>query len=131
MKTLGRRLFAKATMGAPLALSAPQNVPSISGGMPLGGPPVQFGAGAQLSMVDKIWRAIRVATRPEREKESTRYVRRQMMGGLDPDLAVLNSMSHARRVAIQIDREKAALERQSGLRAKIIIAMGGKPEDFE
>lgn len=54
-----------------------------------------------------------------------------MMGGLDPDLSVLNSMSLQHRINRQLDRDEETTRRHSGLRATIIRALGGKPEDFE
>ncbi len=132
-KTIGRRLFARATMGMPLVLKG-----GLGPGNPTPAPPPFLGNMAQAGaaptgkalLADKIYTAIWQKTKGEQEKRSLAYNRRQMMGGLDPDLAVLNSMSHARRVQIQIDRDQAMEERAKGLRASIIRAMGGNPEEF-
>lgn len=57
--------------------------------------------------------------------------RRYMMGGFDPDLAVLNSMSLQRRVQIQMDRDKAAKDREKTLTAMICRRFGVDPEEFQ
>lgn len=132
-KILGRRLFARAAVGIPTALK-------FSGqqlGSALGSNVAQNRCGSPIptdaaySLRGKIWEALRAQSRPEQERLSVRHERRLMMGGLDPDLAVLNSMSLARRVQIQIDREIEIREKSKGLRAWLIKSMGGKPEDFE
>ncbi len=135
VKSIGRRLFARATMGVPLVLTS--GGASLANQMPQGAPPIMGLAGAtgmattaKQALAEKIYQALWKRTKPDEEARSVAYVRRQMMGGLDPDLAVLNSMSHARRVQIQLDREQEAMQRHKGLRASIIRAMGGDPEDF-
>lgn len=125
---ISRRLFSRGAVVAPLALGGPQHVPTLEAPY-IGGPPIPHSTSYNLSQ--KIWKAIRYGTKMTLERENARYTTRQMMGGLDPDLAVLNSMSLTRRVAIQLDREKAALERQNSLRNRIIRGLGGNPEEFE
>jgi hypothetical protein len=137
MKNVGRRLFARATMGVPLALnsyrngvaSAPPPPPSfVAGGIGMGA--LESAKNAP-SFMDKVYRALRVETQVDQNVESFRNIRRHAMGGLDPDLAVLNSMSTARRVQIQIDREKAHRDKMQGIRARIIKSLGGDPEEYE
>ncbi len=133
-KSLGRRLFARAAVGVPTALKlgagGAHPPPSPGYGYPLG-----VGQGAQITAADtaraSIWQRLRLQMRPEEERRDVRYTRRHMMGGLDPDLSVLNSVALQHRIIRQIEREKAELERHRGLRAIIITALGGKPEDFE
>lgn len=136
-KSIGRRLFARAAVGVPMALKGG----AVNATSPMGvhpPPTPAFGMGMQTagemakqSFISKIWDSIRVGTRDQQEYGQLRWARRQMMGGLDPDLAVLNSMSLQRRVQIQIDREKEMQERERSIRHRIIRSMGGKPEDFE
>ena len=135
-KTLGRRLFARAAIGVPTALkfvgggplpSAPLYPPNI-GMAPTGMAAAQV---AKQAALDKAWRAIRIEHKAEREHEDMRSMRRHMMGGLDPDLAVLNSMSLQRRVQIQMDREKAVRERGNTLSARIMRRFGLDPEEFQ
>lgn len=138
MKPLGRRLFARAAVGVPTALKLSQGMPlpppSVIG-MPLMGG--QTAANASLAeiakgeAINKAYRAICVEHKTEREHEDMRSMRRHMMGGLDPDLAVLNSMSLQRRVQIQMDREKAARERGNTLSARIMRRFGLDPEEFQ
>ena len=136
-KTLGRRLFARgAAVGVPMALKTGFHgpPPSPSDGYPLGmnaGQALSPAMAAKQSLMQKIWDALRNGMRTHQEHENLRYVRRGMMGGLDPDLAVLNSMSLQRRVQIQIDREKSAREADRSIRHRIIKGLGGNPEDFE
>lgn len=133
IKAVGRRLFAKAAVGAPMALKG--------GAVGLAGPqtPTMGMSAASASAADiakqtffsKVYDHIRKGTRTEQEHGQLRWARRQMMGGLDPDLAVLNSMSLQRRVQIQIDRENQAQAEERSLRHRIIRGLGGNPEDFE
>lgn len=135
VKTVGRRLFAKAAVGVPTALKFSSHAPAppISSGMPLMGQAAGATAAqvAKQTAVDKAWRAIRVEHKAEREHEDLRYQRRHMMGGLDPDLAVLNSMALQRRVQIQIEREKAVRDRGNTLSARIMRRFGLDPEEFQ
>lgn len=132
--SLTRRLFARATMGVPLALKG--TIHASGGPMGLAGP--VFGGGAMSAndtakqvFQQKVWHKIRLDTRPDEDENGIRWMRRQAMGGLDPDLSVLNSMSVVRRIQLQIDRDKANNARSRSLRHRIIRAMGGNPEDFE
>lgn len=132
-KAMGRRLFSRAAIGVPTALKfGGQHAPPPRGvaacGLPAM-PSVQDVAKAELR--NNIWKAIRIKGREESDQQDTVYAKRMMMGGLDPDLSVLNSMSLARRVQIQVDRNAQAQDRQRGFRAWIIRSMGGNPEDFE
>jgi hypothetical protein len=138
VKTIGRRLFSRAAIGVPTALKL---------GAHPGLPPSTIGAGAGVAGVvggnaynpgdpkaaamTQAWRAIRVEQKAEREFEDMRSMRRHMMGGLDPDLAVLNSMSLQRRVQIQMDREKAVRDRANTLSARILRRFGLDPEEFQ
>lgn len=137
VKTIGRRLFARAAVGVPTALKF-----SSGGPFPAAPPPYPPSMGlsaggmtaaqtAKQLAVDKAWRAIRVEHKTEREHEDMRSMRRHMMGGLDPDLAVLNSMSLQRRVQIQMDREKAVRDRGNTLSARIMRRFGLDPEEFQ
>ena len=136
MKAVGRRLFSKAVMGVPTVLKGG------GGGAPIGlniggrGPPPQpagllVGDSTKEIARSKIWNAIWKAGRERSAAQSWRETRRHMMGGLDPDLSFLNSMSVARRVQIQIDRQVAHAESQRTWQAKIVSALGGNPEEFE
>lgn len=133
VKTVGRRLFARAAVGVPTALKF------ASGGHPPPAPgygyPPTLGQGATITAADSarasIWQKLRLQMRPEEERREVRYSRRHMMGGLDPDLSVLNSVALQHRIIRQIEREKAELERHRGLRSIIITALGGRPEDYE
>lgn len=132
VKTVGRRLFAKATMGVPLALkNGAVHIAGGGAGVPSTPPPPGMMDAAKMGFVEKVWKAVRTGTKTEQEHGELRWVRRNMMGGLDPDLSVLNSMSLQHRVSIQIDREKEIQVRQRSLRHRIITGLGGKPEDFE
>lgn len=137
-KTIGRRLFARAAVGVPTALkfgagsvlpSAPPYAPSL--GIMTAGAGMSAAHTAKQTAIDKAWKAIRVEHKTEREHEDMRSLRRNMMGGLDPDLAVLNSMSLQRRVQIQMDREKAVRERGNTLSARIMRRFGLDPEEFQ
>jgi hypothetical protein len=136
MKSVGRRLFARAAVGVPTALTMgggiglPQATtpPPPSMGMNVGR---AIGDSSRDSLMSKVWDAFNKESKDERNAQDMRYIRRQMMGGLDPDLAVLNSMSLGRRVQLQIEREKAFQDRQRSLRSQIIRRLGGNPEDFE
>lgn len=138
MKNIGRRLFAKATVGAPTAVKMASIGPTPPRGLAACGA-VTAAAGlgpteiAKATLRSKVWDALRsnVEAKRESERASVADLRRAMMGGLDPDLSVLNSMSLSRRVSIQIDRELAYRESQKTLRAKIVRMLGGDPEDFE
>lgn len=129
MKLLGRRLFSKATMGVPFALptvASPAMLREVDG----------FMGGSVLpsdtpTLANTIWRAIGSGMASTQQVANQRYTQRQLMGGLDPDLAVLNSMSVVRRVQLQVDREQVLLDREKSLRHKIIKSLGGNPEDFE
>lgn len=135
-KLIGRRLFARgAVIGAPVALkmgNLPPAVPptggSLIGQSGMGGTAAEI---AKQTFMSKVWDTVRRGLTTEREHANLRYVRRQMMGGLDPDLAVLNSMHLARRVQIQIDREKQHEQRERSIRHRLIRGMGGNPEEFE
>jgi hypothetical protein len=140
-KTLGRRLFARAAVGVPTALKfSEQQLGSgqLSGsnlsrngcGMAVTAPFTK-GESAKAELRHKIWEALRVKARPEEEIMSVRRERRYLMGGLDPDLSVLNSMSLVRRAQIQIDREIEIREKAKGFRAWLVRSMGGNPEEFE
>lgn len=138
VKAIGRRLFARAAVGVPTALKLSQGMPhpppSSIGGMPLMGASPARSAGdslAKYAATDKALRAFRVEHKAEREHEDMRSMRRHMMGGLDPDLAVLNSMSLQRRVQIQMDREKAVRDRANTLSARILRRFGLDPEEFQ
>lgn len=127
-KTIGRRLFSRAAVGVPTALkfggSSPGAPPLVQGFMAGSNP-------AQGAAVAHAYKAIRLEHKDERQFEEMRAMRRHMMGGLDPDLAVLNSMSLQRRVQIQMDREKAARERLNTLSARIMRRFGLDPEEFQ
>jgi hypothetical protein len=86
---------------------------------------------AKETAISNAYKAIRVEHKTEREHEDMRSMRRHMMGGLDPDLAVLNSMSLQRRVQIQMDRERAVRERGQTLSARIMRRFGLDPEEFQ
>lgn len=134
VKTIGRRLFARATVGVPLALNLKHTgaaPPPMGGGYPVSGLSGMPADPVKMAFTEKVWKAVRIGTRPDQEHESLRYTRRAMMGGLDPDLAVLNSMSLARRVQVQIEREVSAREKDRSLRHRIIKGLGGNPEEFE
>lgn len=135
VKSIGRRLFARATMGAPLALKGVVSMPNQASAYP---PPMPAGMGVanavdaeKFAFREKVFQRMRVDFRPEEEMNNARWTRRNALGGLDPDLSVLNSMSVGRRIQIQIDRDKAEIERQRSLRSRLIRMMGGNPEDFE
>lgn len=133
MKTIGRRLFSRAAIGVPTALKFGGDRPLTNSGrigVPVGGSPFASDNAKQIA-VEKAWRAIRVEHKAERELEDMRSMRRHMMGGLDPDLAVLNSMSLQRRVQIQMDREKAVRDRANTLSARIMRRFGLDPEEFQ
>lgn len=136
-KTVGRRLFGRAAIGVPLALkgtigvgnSAPMYPPpsgTAAMGHAIGGADM-----AKDALREKIWHRVRVDMKPEEEFNGVRWMRRQALGGLDPDLSVLSSMSVVRRIQIQIDRDKEFNERSRSFRAQIIRMMGGDPKDFE
>lgn len=140
VKTIGRRLFARAAVGVPTALKF------SAGGLPPTSPPPPYAIGKNIGLsgsgmtaaqvakqtaMDNAWRAIRVEHKTEREHEDMRSMRRHMMGGLDPDLAVLNSMSLQRRVQIQMDREKAVRDRGNTLSARILRRFGLDPEEYQ
>lgn len=132
-KSLGRRLFAKATMGVPTVLKfAAGTAPPVTARY---GDPTRAvdvgGITADDVLRANIWQSLRLKMRPEEERRDARYARRRMMGGLDPDLAVMNSMALQHRIVRQIERETAEKERHRSLRGIIISALGGKPEDFE
>lgn len=133
-KSLGRRLFARAVVGVPTALKfgagPPHPPPSPGYGYPFAGATAGQVTAAE-ALREKVWKGLRLKMRPEEERRDARYVRRHMMGGLDPDLSVLNSVSLQHRIIRQIEREKAEQERHRGLRGTIIKALGGNPEDFE
>lgn len=137
-KSIGRRLFSRAAIGVPTALKfggsgallpsqppAPNMAYAGSNGAQTG---VQV---AKQAALNKAWAAIRIEHKSEREMEDLRDRRRYMMGGLDPDLAVLNSMSLGRRVQIQIEREKAVRDRANTLSARIMRRFGIDPEEFQ
>lgn len=86
---------------------------------------------AQASLREKVFRRIRIDMQPQEEMNGIRWQRRQALGGLDPDLAVLNSMSVTRRIQIQIDRDREENARARSFRSRIIRMMGGNPEDYE
>lgn len=136
-KAVGRRLFARATIGVPLALKGTISVPNMAAGGPpgipssLGGQTLTAVEAGKMALREKVWQRIRVDMRPEEEMNGVRWSRRQAMGGLDPDLSVLNSMSVVRRIQIQIDRDKETNEKSRSFRGRIIRMMGGNPEDFE
>lgn len=135
-KSIGRRLFSRAVVGAPIALKGTVSLPNGASMHPPQRPDVGGIAGAGVDAAkyafrDKVFQRMRVDLRPEEELNSVRWTRRNALGGLDPDLSVLNSMSVVRRIQIQIDRDKAEGERQRSLRNTIIRMMGGKPEDFD
>lgn len=92
---------------------------------------MSIGDVAKQTFMSKVFKALRSGVRSHEERRNTRYGLRIMMGGLDPDLAVLNSMSLARRARIQMDRDRSAMDAENSLRNKIIRSMGGNPEDFE
>lgn len=137
-KIIGRRLFARAAVGVPTALKMgaigfPPS-PPMGGSIGLSAGQVAGMTAAQVAkqtVVDKAWKAIRVEHKGEREREDMRSMRRHMMGGLDPDLAVLNSMSLQRRVQIQMDREKAVRDRGNTLSARIMRRFGLDPEEYQ
>jgi hypothetical protein len=135
MKTIGRRLFARAAVGVPTALKFSSNpglppppAMALNAASAIGMTAAQS---AKQSLVEKIYQACWKGTQDHQQTESVRSVRRSMMGGLDPDLAVLNSMSLSRRVALQIDREIQARERERSIRHRIITSLGGNPDEFQ
>lgn len=132
-KALGRRLFSRAAVGVPTALKFSSGGGMIPSAPHIGGIGIaQTGMNAARdSAISNAYRAIRVEHKAEREREDMRSMRRHMMGGLDPDLAVLNSMSLGRRVQIQMDREKAVRERGNTLSAIILRRFGLDPEEFQ
>jgi hypothetical protein len=139
MRTIGRRLFSKAVVGAPTALairSGPPG-PSIgdsSGGLAFGGVPTIAGeasGGLGAALRDRIYKALWASQREEGPARDRRNVRRYLMGGLDPDLSVLNSVALQHRIGRQIEREEREQERAKSIRARIVRALGGKLEDFE
>lgn len=133
VKTIGRRLFSRATMGAPLVLKGVGGftAPPIGAGVPISGGASTSPESLVPSFVERTWKAIRSGTKSESEHRDFAWAKRSMMGGLDPDLAVMNSMSHQHRVLRQLDRNKDQFDRERSIRATIIKAMGGNPEDFE
>lgn len=135
MSTLGRRLFARAAVGAPVALKigATGRTPVAGvvdgyGGYPQPTPPGMSGGGN--SVANAIWTALSKQRRTEVELQTATEARRLLMGGLDPDLAVLNSMALQHRVIRQVDRAVAERDRSKSLRARIITMLGGKPEEY-
>ncbi len=131
-KAVGRRLFGKAAMGVPLALKGTIQVANSASMYP---PPSPMATDAldmaQASLREKVFRRIRIDMQPQEEMNGIRWQRRQALGGLDPDLAVLNSMSVTRRIQIQIDRDREENARARSFRSRIIRMMGGNPEDYE
>jgi len=130
-KMLARRLFARAAIGVPTALKlGAGHPPPPSSGY---GPPINVGGmdDAAMAVREKVWGGLRLQMKPEEERNQLKWTTRNMMGGLDPDLSVLNSMALQHRVKRQVERDVATLKRHQGLRATIIRALGGKPEDFE
>lgn len=136
-KAMGRRLFARAAVGIPTALKM-AHAPGLNRcAVPT--PPAMGVSGMSLSaseagrqtFMQKVWSAVRSGTQSHQEYESIRNVRRSMMGGLDPDLSVLNSMSLARRVQIQLEREIRARDQERSIRHRIITGLGGNPKEFE
>lgn len=137
-KTIGRRLFARAAVGVPTALAVGGGGHGHLPSMISAPPPIGVAGGmnaakssTSFAMMEKVWGLFNKESKADREMYDRRSQRRAMMGGLDADLAVLNSMSLQRRVQIQMDREKAFHDHATGLRAKIIRRLGGNPEDFE
>jgi uncharacterized protein YqgV (UPF0045/DUF77 family) len=139
MKTIGRRLFARATVGVPLALKGTINVPNTASMYPpptsgmgsVGGVAATAAETAKYALRERVYQRLRIDMRPDEEAANVRYTRRNALGGLDPDLSVLNSMSVVRRIQIQIDRDKEANEKARSVRSRIIRMLGGNPEDFE
>lgn len=81
----------------------------------------------------KIWKAIRKSERDgDRDFHlQHREYAKQLLGGLDPDLYVLNSIPFARRVMMQMERDKLKIKETQSWKNKLVRALGGNPEDFE
>ena len=133
MKSIGRRLFAKAAVGAPAMLKRGEYRP-VQEARLAPGFPGELGprmSSEKIALRNRIWGAIQKANRTVDRAAVMRDMRRNMLGGIDADLAVMNSMSLVRRVDIQIERNRARDFERENLRASIIRMMGGDPEDFQ
>lgn len=129
-RMLGRRLFARATMGVPLALKTVDGTTPEGAFSPRGLRPFSSGVEPETKF-DLIWSAIHKATRVSRQQDQRSRRRAYLMGGLDPDISVLNSVATQHRIQMQIDRDQVRQERDNSITARIVRAMGGNPEDFE
>jgi hypothetical protein len=136
-KNIGRRLFSRGAVGVPVALG----LPSVATVIPQPPPSPNFynstltgaeaGSSISRSLIGRAWDIFSKESHADRQQQEIRWQRRNMMGGLDPDLAVLNSMSMGRRIQIQMDREAAYRAQEQSLRLSIFLRLGGKREDFE
>src|SRR5229473_86902 len=94
-KTITRRLFSRATLAAPVAL-APSTY-ALSGEMSGGGVPYAgdlFGTAEQV-LQNKVWNAVHKRSRVHKHEKNRKRVMRNLMGGLDPDIAALGSLPYS------------------------------------
>jgi hypothetical protein len=127
-KKMGRRLFSRGSLMAPVALATQNDGGFI--GRPESGSPLIGGIGGSDAVRMKVWETLRKERRKDEFRENRRHVQRYLCGGIDPDIACLQSLPYSTQVRMQADRQEADERKRRGLIARIAIMFGADPDEF-
>lgn len=134
-KKMGRRLFSRGSLMAPVVL-----VTQTDGSSPM--PPSRgvglrqaLGGESTLNDPKEVIRGkVRTALHNERRRTETsehrKYAQRYLCGGLDPDIACLQSLPYSTQVRMQLDRQEMEAQTRKGLVARIAQFFGADPDEF-
>ena len=113
-----------------MALSTNQYGSVVTARGEVGAIPAPIGNDVDWNLHDKIWKAVRSTRKKDKRADNRVNLTRHLMGGLDPDIACLQSLPYTTQVRMQVDRCMQEEVARDSLVARVAKMFGANPDDF-
>lgn len=100
---------------------------SVEDGLPLGGG-LDDDEGVPWGIRSKVWQQVRKLQKKDKHKDRRINLTRALMGGLDPDIACLQSLPYTTQVRMQVERCIQEDKKEEGVLSHVARLFGVDPE---